>query len=306
MKKNTIKSAAFILGATLVLSGCGGSGSNSTAQTDPLELESDGKTLVFYSALTNEHYGFEVDSQKVINLQESTDANGHDVSNFNMNESDSGKLFLWIDNKGTEDRSDDEDKIIMFKQDYSFKKDGNATWEDFYYLGHFHGETTKDNQTNYHLAAHVNDEFKVSSGAKYNAMMRLNQYLAAQNTLEEQLLEILPEEANGLCGFHTFISKKAETFYYAMGKNGTMYIYDERMRTELDSVVVTDSCKSNEFGMSSTEDGVLYYSADTQELYSVDSHDDGIHHVHSYWGVSQLIGNGNSAEMMVGLAPLID
>lgn len=304
MKKNIAKNIALTLGAALVLGGCGGSSDNGT-QADPLELESDGKTLVFYSASTNGHYAFDVDSESTTNLNGATDSDGNDLKNFNMSAADEGKPFIWIDNKGDTNASNDEDKLVMFKQSYSFADDGNASWEDFYYLGHFHSHTEND-QTSYYLAAHDNDEFNVTSGGKYNAMVRLNQYLAQQYTLEQNLSNAIPADANGLCGFHTFVSEEDETFYYAMGKNGTMYIYDEEITTPaLDSVAVTDSCSPNAFGMSSTEDGVLYFSADTQKVYSIDSHEDGIYHVHSSWDLSQLIGSGKSAEMMVGLEPLV-
>ena len=304
MKKNTVKSSALILGMTLVLGGCGSSGDNDSAQADPLELESDGKTLVFYSASTNEQYGFDVDSEQTVDLQQAADNDGHDITNFNMRASDKGKLFVWIDNKGDTNASNDEGKVVMFSQDYSYADDGNATWEDFYYLGHFHSQTEND-QTSYYLAAHDNDEFNTTSGGKYNAMLRLNAYLAQQNSLEQELSAAIPVEANGLCGFHTFVSEENETFYYAMGKNGTMYVYDENMTSPaLDSVAVTDSCVPNEFGMSSTEDGVLFFSAHTQKVYSIDSHEDGIYHVHSSWDLSQLIGNGKNAEMMAGIQPL--
>ena len=90
-----------------------------------------------------------------------------------------------------------------------------------------------------------------------------------------------------------------------MGKNGTMYIYDENITAPaLDSVAVTDSCSVNEFGMSSTEDGILFFSSNTQKVYSVDSHDDGIYHIHSSWDISQLLGSGKSAQMMIALEPV--
>jgi hypothetical protein len=304
MKKNTIKNVALVFGATLALSGCGSDSSNDNTQADPLELESDGKTLIFYSASTNEQYAFDVDSEETLDLQGSADKHGNDITNFNMNASDKGKLVLWVDNKGDTNASNDEGKVLMFKQSYSFANDGNASWEDFYYLGHFHSHTENDVMS-YALAAHSNNEFNVTSGGKYNAMLRLNTYLAQQNQLEQNLSATIPSEANGLCGFHTFVSEDDETFYYAMGKNGTMYIYDNTMSAPaLDSVVVTDSCAPNEFGMSSTEDGVLFFSAHTQKVYSVDSHDDGVYHVHSSWDLSQLIGDGKNAQMMLGLEPL--
>lgn len=301
MKKNTVKSAALLFGAALVLGGCGSSSDNGT-QADPLELESDGKTLLFYSASTNEHYGFDVDSETTLDLNGPTDSDDNDITNFNMDASDEGKLFLWIDSKGDTNASNDEGKVLMFNQSYSFADDGNATWEDFYYLGHFHAHTDGD-ETEYHLAAHSNDEFDVTEGGKYNAMIRLNTFLAQQYALEQNLTNTIPAAANGLCGFHTFVNEEDETFYYAVGTNGTVYIYDADFSVE-DSVAVTSSCTSNEFGMSSTEDGVLYFSADTQKVYSIDSHEDGVYHVHSSWDLSQLIGSGKSAQMMVGLQPL--
>ena len=306
MQKNNIKSIALTLGAIFVLSGCGSDSESASGETDPLELESDGKALLFYSASTNDHYAFEVDSQEVLNLNSATNSEGEDISNFNMAANEQGRLFIWIDNKGDANVSNDEGKVVMFKDTYSFSTDGNATWEDFYYLGHFH-EEEENGETHYHLAAHSNDEFNVTSGGKFNAMIRLNTYLGEQDLLEQNLTATIPAAANGLCGFHTFESEDDETFYYAMGTNGTMYVYDENITTPaLDSVAVTDSCSADEFGMSSTEDGVLFFSSVTQKVYAVDSHDDGIYHIHSSWDLSQLLGSGKSAQMMVGLEPVTD
>ena len=304
MKKINVKNIALTLGAILVLSGCGSDSDSESGEKDPLELESDGKALVFYSSSTNDHYAFEVDSQEVMNLNSATNSEGEDISNFNMAANENGRLFVWVDNKGDANISNDEGKVVMFKDTYSFSTDGNATWEDFYYLGHFH-EEEENGETHHHLAAHSSDEFNVTSGAKFAAMKRLNTYMAQQNIVEQNLASAIPAAANGLCGFHTFVSEDAETFYYAMGKNGTMYIYNENMTTPaLDSVAVTDSCSANEFGMSSTEDGVLFFSSNTQKVYSVDSHEDGVYHVHSSWDLSQLLGSGKSVQMMIGLEPL--
>lgn len=300
MKKNIGKSIALILGIGLTFSGCGGT-DGGTTQTDPLELESDGKTLVFYSASTNEQYAFEVDSQNIINLNAAS-YQDHNLTNFNMSASEKGKPFIWIDDKGDTNSSNDEGKLVMFKQEYSFANDGNATWEDFYYLGHFHSQTV-NNQTSYYLAAHDNDEFNTTSGGKYNAMIRLNEFLAREYTLEQNLSAIIPSEANGLCGFHTFVNESGETFYYTIGKNGTVYVYDDAYNFK-DSVAVSDSCMPNEMGMSSTEDGVLLFLKSTQKVYSVDSHEDGIYHIHNSWDVSRLIGSGHTADVMVGLEPL--
>ena len=300
MKPNYLTTMAATAAALFMLSGCGSDSSSDTALSDPLELESDGKTLLFYSASTNEHYAFDVDSESTTDLNGESDADGNDLGNFNMNASTQGRLFVWIDNKGDDNASNDEGKVLMFSQNYDYASDGNATWEDFYYLGHYHN----DNVTSYYLAAHSNDEFNVTSGAKYNAMIRLNTYLAQQESLKTTLGALLPAEANGMCAFHQFENEEDETFYYVMGTNGTMYVYDAAY-TFKDSVAVSSSCESNGVGISSTEDGVLLFLSATQKVYSVDSHEDGIYHVHNSWDLSDLLGSGKSAQMMVGIQPLV-
>lgn len=295
MKKNILKSAALSLAAIMVLGGCGGGNSSSSeTQSDPLELESNGKSLIFYSTSTNEQYAFDVDSEATIDL--------NSLTNFNMNGLNKGKPFLWLDDKGDTNSSNDEEKLIMFHQEYSFTEH-NATWEDFYYLGHFHADTNES----YSLAAHSHEEFNVTSGAKYNAMIRLNQYLQKQETIKQNLTATIPSEANGLCTFHTFVNEENETLYYAMGKNGTMYIYDQNITAPaIDSVAVASSCEINKVGMSSTEDGVLLFLESTQQIYSIDSHEDGVYHAHNSWDLSQLIGSGKSSQIMVGLKPLVN
>jgi len=302
MKKNLIVSSAVVLGLLAGFSGCGSSNDSRGSAAELPELESDGKTIVFYSASANTQYAYTVDDSSVLNLQGATDSEGEDITNFNMKDGDEGKLFVWIDNKGDDNASNDEEKIVMFDQNYSYATDGNATYEDFYYLGHFHAHE-EDGETEYHLAAHSNDEFNVTTGAKFEALQRLNEYLAEQNRLEQNLTNTIPAEANGLCGFHTFVNEEGDTFYFAVGTNGTVYIYDQTTNF-LDSVAVTDSCSENEFGISSTEDGVLYFDSTSQKVYAIDSHEDGIYHVHSSWELGEeLIGVGKTAEMMVAIEP---
>lgn len=198
----------------------------------------------------------------------------------------------------------------MFNQDYTYAPDNNATWEDFYYLGHFHSSTNSANETVNALAAHSNDEFDVASGGKYDAMVRLNTYLAEQYALEQNLSTALANTADNassetLCGFDTLVNDNG-TFYVVMGTGGTMFIYDEN-RVFIDKTTLTgvDECLVNQFGMSSTEDGVLYFSQETQQLHMVDSHDGGtVWHEHTTFEIEDLLGTGKTAEMMVGIAPV--
>jgi len=312
MQKKSIIKSAVVLALLTTLSGCGSDDSRGEESSLP-ELESDGQTLLFYSASANTQYAYTVDNGSVLNLQGETNSEGEDISNFNTQNTLEGQLFVWIDDKGDTDASNDESKVVMFKQDYSYTDDGNATFEDFSYLGHFH-EHEDEGEMEYHLAAHSNAEFDFSDlneeqkavDPKYLAMVRLNKYLAEQNELEQNLTAQLPDAANGLCGFQKATNDENETSYYAMGKNGKMYKYDESLQY-VSSTVITgvDSCTENEFGMSPTEDGVLYFSKATQKVYSIDAHEGGEFHVHNSWGLDEILGAGKTADMMVAIAPLV-
>ena len=99
----------------LLLVGCGSSSSDTRGSEAELpELESAGKTLVFYNASTNEQNAYTVDDGSVLNLQGATDKDDNNITNFNMASNKKGKFFVWLDNKGDTNASNDEDKIIMF------------------------------------------------------------------------------------------------------------------------------------------------------------------------------------------------
>jgi hypothetical protein len=53
--------------------------------------------------------------------------------------------------------------------------------------------------------------------------------------------------------------------------------------------------------MSATTDGALVYLKNTATLYLMDSHGDARTHVHSSWDIAQLVGEGKSVDMMVGI-----
>jgi hypothetical protein len=318
MKKYSTILSALILGASIFFTGCGDS--DSASNTNSIDIESDGKTLIFYSASTNDHVAYNVDEAEIENLNSSDDS---ELANFNMDESDSGKLFIWIDNKGDDNASNDEEKVVMFRQDYSYTQDGNATWEDFYYLGHYHAEE-EDGEMHYHLAAHTNDEFDLSNvpeadlatNAKFLALKRLNTYLAEQNTIEinmQNTLNALNTPVT-LCGFKS-ISNDNGTRNYALGANGRLYIFNNELNSSTntygyidETLVTSNGCEQNKLGISSVshhdEDGVVVFLESTQKVYLVDSHDGGVYHVHTTYDLSEVIGNGKSAEMMVSLIPV--
>jgi len=302
MKKHSSILSALILGTSLIFTACGSdSKSDNNTQADPLELESDGKTLLFYGASTNEQYAYNVEKATLTDLNNNND---EDLTNFAMGANDNGKFVIWIDNKGDNNASNDEEKVVMFNKDYSYSDDGNATWEDFYYLGHYHAEV-ENGETHHHLAAHANEEFNVTSGAKFAAIGRLNAFLASEASTQSSLTNTLSGTTT-LCGFKT-VTNDNGTLHYAMGVNGTLYIYDDTFALE-DSVSVTDSCEKNMMGISAVshhdEDGVVVFEANSQKLYVVDSHDDDVFHVHTTYDVSKVLGSGKSAKMMTSLVPV--
>lgn len=310
MKKYSTVLSALLLSASVFMSGCSeSSDSNNSSESAELELEQSGKVLMFYSTSSNNHIAYEVDDAHTTDLNTDTE-----MTNFVMNSSDKGKFFIWVDNKGDDNASNDEEKVVMFNQDYSFAKDGNATYEDFYYLGHFH-EEEENGETHNHIAAHTNEEFDLSdvpaadlaTHGKHIALNRLNTYLSTQSeistTLETKLSELTTSTT--LCGMKS-ITNDNGTRYYAMGVNGKLYVYDDAY-TFIDGVQITDSCEVNKMGISAVshhdENGVLVFENNSQKLYLVDSHDGGIYHVHSTVDASKVVGT-RSVEMMASLVPM--
>ncbi len=281
-------------------------------------LELDGKSLFFYSSATNDHLAYDVDESTLVNLNNNSE-DGY--FNYNMNPTDNGKFLLWLDNKGDDNLSNDEQKILMLNQAYSYANDGNATYEDFYYLGHFHTELEEDGDTHYHLAAHANEEFDLSNvpaqdlatNPKYQALKRLNVYLAEQNLIKNNIqttLDNLQTPAT-LCGFES-ITNDLGTRNYAMGTDGQLYVFDNSLSGEntygyIDQVTLTASCEVNKVGITAVsehdENGVVIFQASTQKLYLVDSHEGGIYHAHRTWDASEIIGSA-SAEMMSAIIPV--
>lgn len=293
--------SAFL--ATLIFTGCGSDSSSNT--TDEHSHGKDERSLIFYSNVTNDHFAYSIEDKELINLNEATH-DGEDISNFNLDAMKVGKPFIWLDDKGDTDESNDEQKIVMFNNNYSYSTDGDATYEDFYYLGHFH-EEEENGETHYHLAAHTNDEFNVTSGGKFEALGRLNSYLSTQETLKTNInAKIIADDSTAaVCSFIEYEDHEEEKEYiYAMSTLGKLYVYNSDLSTLIDTVTVTDSCTSNNVGMSAVKDGVWVYSGDTKKIYEIDSHDAGVYHIHETTDLSDYIGDGKDATSMVSLIPV--
>ena len=296
-----IKSSAVVLAIALMMSACGSSDDDNAAAAaggnSVPDLESAKQVLYFYGASTNDHYAYNVTTNLLENLNEDNVTA--------MESTDSGNLFYFRDDKGDDNASNYVDKVLMFKSAYSFASDGNATWEDFYYLDHLH---------NGERHPHTNDEFNVTAGGKYTSMVRLNEYLAEQEQLKSDLSSSIANEAivgagqasPALCDFYSLIHpEENETHYFALGTNGKVYTFDDNTTNFKDVTLVSSAgCEVGKSGMVGAEEGVLVYLGSSSKLYLVDSHDDGVSHVHSEWDASEIIGDGHGIDMMVGMGHL--
>jgi hypothetical protein len=255
----------------------------------------DTRNIFFYNSETNTHLAYSIPNTELIDLNQEMHGE-HNISNFNMSSTQSGKPFIWLDYKGDENASNDEEKIVMFKSDFNF--DNNVTWEDFYYLGHFHTEDDGSNS----LAAHSNLEFNVTAGAKVSALIRLNKYIDEQQELKSTFETKI---GNNICGVYTNIDDEDfSKTYFVMQIDGKLKIYDESksLKDEIMLDGIT-SCDSDQMGMSGVEGGIWLFLADTQKIYEVDSHDDGVYHVHQTLDISEYTGDKN-IKAMVSIKPL--
>ena len=300
--KHAIKYALFLGLTGALLSGCGvdkGGDDNSGSKSGLVNGFPTGKTLLFYNTTTNAHYTYNSDTGKAVNLN----SNSSGYEEFYLGSQVESKYFIWVDDKGNSNATDDEEKVLMLNGNYTYAEDGNATYGDFYYLAHFHEGNV--------LAAHDNDEFNVTTGAKYNAMVRLNKYLLAQEDVKSEIKSLLLSHSitSDLCGFYLPIEEVEEEkghthYHYAMTVDGKLHLLAEDSNETLtysDVVNVADSCTVDKLGMTRSGDGLLLFLNTTQKLYLIDAHGDGVAHIHSSWNLSEFLGDGIDATIMSGL-----
>jgi len=284
--KKTMAPALILSTLLLTFSGCGSDSDSSGGGSINLP---DGKTMIFFDNESSRQYSYNTDTESF------EDMNTKSHATYNM-ENKNGTLFTWFDKTSL----DVDQKIVMFSKDYNFADDGNITYEDFHYLGHFHEE---DNVK--HFAAHSNDEFNPdTSGDKKKAVLkRLNTTLAGREKIRAKLTEVLPER-EGLCNFFVFKHehKKSEDDnateeaapHIALSKSGKVYVYKESNETlslmqsvfSLDGV--TECTENNSAILKNSDHGVLIFSAQSQKLYLVDEHGMDFHQ-HATWNISKFL-----------------
>lgn len=296
MKKQINISMAVVLGATLLLSGCGGSSSGSGAQDGSVaNLKVEGKVFHFYNVASGEQYLVDTDAKSVTSLNSDATSNLYRVAK------EAGQLFYWpwiVDNALS------AEKTVMLRAEYDYARDGNLTYEDIYYLGDLLASPPH---------AHAGSEFNDPS--KEPVLQNLNSYLAHQQEIQEEIKEALALESKQLCSFfvpaHAHEEEEHGAAHYAITTDAKVYIFEEGeegLEKDAGPIALTGatSCLAQESGITTSgEHGVYVFLKETQSLYLVDAHElpEGgmtIPHQHSVWELKSFMPAGFSASQMIG------
>jgi hypothetical protein len=302
-----LKLLALTAVAALALSGCGSEEDVDDGYDEGHVHGEDERAVFFYSPTTKDHFAYDIHEELLINLDDAnytTDGNVHDISSLNLTASDSGFPYRWLDDKGDNNESNDEEKIVMFQSSYDFES--NATFEDFFYMAYLHNDEDAGER---HLEGLSNSEYNVTSGDAFDELARLHAFVIEENQLKVDLnasLNALGEE--DLCvAYSQEDHEHNETILYAMDTNGTLHIFEDNTTNRVQTVVVSNTCSAQSAGISGVEDGVwVYLGGSNQTIYEVDSHDENDIHVHESFDVTSYIGSGAEAEVMVSIAPSED
>ena len=304
------KTWAAVVLSGLMLAGCGGS---SAPESDTKNVSStqidlpDGNVLIFFDNETSAQYLYDTDSETYEDMN--IEGENYDMTDKN------GKLIVW--NHHTAAGVDP--KIVMLDEYFDIN-DGNLTYTDFHYLGHFHEENNEK-----FFAAHSADEFDpaVASDQKLAALDALNAHLLEQEEIKEEISEALLLETEGnetLCNFFVFAHdhdhdhEEADTNetgeeaapHLALTVSGKVYVFAEANETltQVQNPVVLDgvtACQEDQSSIIQNGDhGVLIFSAQTQKLYLVDNHGMDFHQ-HSSWDIDRFLPNGFTPTQMAGI-----
>jgi hypothetical protein len=321
MKKILMAGAAA---AAIMMTGCGG-GSSSADGADYEEGLSEGLTFVMFDNVTSEQYSYETAHAEVEDLN--IEGENYDMTGKN------GKLVVWtqhmVDDEGNET---EEQKVVMLNEIYDITIDGNVTYEDFHYLGHFHtNEETNESE----FAAHSADEFDLSEetnetiiAKKQAALDSLSAHLLEREEIRGELEEALfnVNATGDLCNFivvgeheehdDNVTDEEHGAPHIALTTDGYVYVFEENATThELvqDGVHfllggVTNCTETMSDIMQVGEHGVAIFSAQTQKLYMVDKHEEGESttygtdfHVHNTVEISEIMPAGFTPTSVVAI-----
>lgn len=318
MKKIWMASAAA---AAVMMTGCGGGSSSSDitqeAHEDALPA---GLALIMFDNVTGDQYSFDTEHEAFEEMN--IEGENYDMTGKN------GKLVVWTDHMEVDGGETEEKKVVMLNDiDYNILNDGNVSYENIHYLGHFHDDD---------FAAHSADEFDpaVETNAtilakKQAALDSLSAHLLEQEVIREELEEALSNvNATGdLCNFillgeHEEHEEEAHEEHgaphIALTTDGYVYVFEEHeeggtheleqsgIHFLLDGVT---NCKENESDILQIEEsGVAIFSAETQKLYLVDKHESEESttygtdfHVHSTVGISEILPAGFTPTSVIAI-----
>lgn len=309
MKKIWIASAAA---AALMMTGCGGGSSSSDDTQEPHEdALPAGLTFIMFDNATGDQYSFDTEHEEFEDMN--VEGENYDMTGEN------GKLVVWTHHMEVDGEETEEQKVVMLNDvDYNILNDGNVTYENIHYLGHFHDDG---------FAAHSADEFDpaVETNAtilakKLVALDSLSEHLLEQEVIREELEEALSNvNATGdLCNFIVLgeheeheeeVHEEHGTPHIALTTDGYVYVFEEHeeggiheleqdgVHFLLDGVTNCTEMKSDMLQIE--ESGIAIFSAETQKLYLVDKHESEESttygtdfHVHSTVAISEILPAG--------------
>ncbi|MDQ7047804.1 MAG: hypothetical protein Q9M39_09445 [Sulfurovum sp.] len=280
MKKIWIAGAVI---AVAMMTGCGSSSNNDSGNNDggtAIDLP-DGKTLIFFDNASSEQYLYNTDTESYDDMNVAGE--NYDMTGKNA------KLVMF------------DEKIVMIDEHFDIT-DANLSYEDMYYLGHFHEENSVPV-----FAAHNADEFDpaVASDAKLATIQSLNKHLIEQNEIKEEITEALPS-GETLCNFFVFGHDEEATPHIALSTSGKVYVFEDGQDGLESSQAVfaldgVTECKENESSIvQEDEHGVIIFVAQSQKLYLADSHGEDFH-VHSTLDVNRFLPTGFTPTIFTGI-----
>ncbi len=306
-----------------LLTGCGGSSSSGSGGGDNPETNDvlpDGLTLSFVDASSPKYIAYNTTTETSVDLNDLAASSGDSaVQKLAISDTSTiGFFYNWADFRMVDGVAATDMKYLLMKPSYTYQSGATIDSDQFVQLVHFHGED---------LAAHSADEFanpEVGS-AREAALIRLNDSVADQQTLENEVAPALPGDQT-LCRAYVDPYLKFEheneheheaaevehdhgdLIHFALTESGRMYFYKENASeelesaqpfVELDGVSSISDCSRTTIAHAS-DDGVLVFIPDVQKLYLVDNHG-ADYHQHSVWDLADILPAGFHADLMAAI-----
>lgn len=305
--------SSVVVAQALFISACDDSSSSSSGEPSVIDLGMpDELHLSLIDASTGAYYGYDTSSLILTDLnQEAASSQDSGVQKLEITDTSTiGQFLHWPDVYEDEGEDHLDMKYLLMLPEYVSGDTVDASV--FSKLVHFHGDD---------LAAHTADEFEnPEAGSNVEAAFaRLNDHVADQNALYNEVAEALPAGQQLCRAFvdpyvalehaHEHDHAKAEEehgelMHFALTDSGRVYFYHEETEgleeaqnfVKLDNVSSILDCERTTVARAS-DDGILIFVPDTQTIYLVDSHGSD-YHQHSAWDIAALLPTGVRADLV--------